>query len=69
MPKTLELSITGMSCDHCVRAITNAVEDLEGVKQATVSLETKSAVVEGEDLDPAKIIAAIEEEGYTAAVR
>jgi len=68
MTTTLELSITGMTCDHCVHAVTNAVQDVEGVKTAKVSLEEKSAVVEGEDLDAAKIIAAIEEEGYGASV-
>ena len=68
MATTLELSITGMTCDHCVHAITTAVQDVEGVKSATVSLEEKSAVVEGEELDAAKIIAAIEEEGYGASV-
>ncbi len=69
MTTTLELSITGMTCDHCVHAVTNAVQDVAGVKTATVSLEEKSAVVEGEELDAAKIIAAIEEEGYGASVR
>lgn len=69
MATTLELSITGMTCDHCVHAVTTAVQDVEGVKTATVSLEEKSAVVEGDALDAAKIIAAIEEEGYGATVR
>jgi copper chaperone len=68
MATTLELAITGMTCDHCVHAITTAVQDVEGVKSASVSLEEKSAVVEGEELDAAKIIAAIEEEGYGASV-
>ncbi|HEY5475733.1 MAG TPA: copper ion binding protein [Tepidiformaceae bacterium] len=69
MATTLELSITGMTCDHCVHAVTTAVQDVEGVKTAKVSLEEKSAVVEGDALDAAKIIAAIEEEGYGATVR
>jgi copper chaperone len=69
MATTLELSITGMTCDHCVHAVTTAVQDVEGVKAAKVSLEEKSAVVEGDALDAAKIIAAIEEEGYGATVR
>lgn len=68
MAKTLEFAITGMTCDHCVHAVTTAVEDVDGVKSAKVSLEEKSAVVEGEELDATKIIAAIEEEGYGASV-
>ncbi|MGE5595837.1 MAG: CopZ family metallochaperone [Hyphomicrobiales bacterium] len=69
MAQTLELDITGMTCDHCVRAITNAVNEVQGVTQAKVSLDEKKAVVEGEQLDPKAIIAAIEEEGYGATVR
>ncbi|MBI5947117.1 MAG: heavy-metal-associated domain-containing protein [Chloroflexi bacterium] len=68
MSKTIQLAIKGMTCDHCVRAITNAVEDVEGVTTAQVSLDTNSARIEGEVIDVAKILAAIEEEGYEATV-
>jgi copper chaperone len=66
MSQTLELTVTGMTCDHCVRSVTNALQDVEGVTSATVDLAGKSAKVEGDKLDPAKLIAAIEEEGYEA---
>jgi copper chaperone len=70
MSKTIELSITGMTCDHCVKAVTNAAEDVAGVKAAKVSLEAKSAVIEGDDdFDVKLIIEAIAEEGYAATVR
>ncbi|MGI8925368.1 MAG: CopZ family metallochaperone [Tepidiformaceae bacterium] len=68
MPQTIELSITGMTCDHCVNAITSAVKDVEGVANAKVSLETNSATVEGDGIDLQEVIAAIEEEGYEARV-
>lgn len=68
MSQTLELKITGMTCDHCVKAVTNAVQDVEGVTAAKVSLATNSAVVEGDRLDLEKIVAAIKEEGYEAAL-
>lgn len=68
MSQTIALKITGMTCDHCVKAITNAVQDVEGVASAKVSLASNSAVVEGDRLDVKKIIAAIEEEGYEAAL-
>lgn len=69
MTQTIELAITGMTCDHCVRAITNAVQDVSGVAEAKVSLESNSAVVKGDAIDVKRILEAIEEEGYAATVR
>jgi copper chaperone len=66
MSQTIKLAITGMTCDHCVHAVTTAVEDIEGVQAAKVELATNSAVVTGEKLDLDKILAAIVEEGYEA---
>jgi copper ion binding protein len=62
------LKIEGMSCEHCVKHVTDALEKLNGVKSATVSLEKKSAVVEhGEAVSLAALKAAVEEAGYEAA--
>ncbi|MEX2236873.1 MAG: cation transporter [Dehalococcoidia bacterium] len=65
----IELEVRGMTCDHCVTSIRNAVQELPGVESAQVDLEGGSAEVEGQNLDRAAIIAAIEEEGYEASVR
>ena len=69
MSQTIELTVTGMTCDHCVKSVTGAVQGVTGVKQAIVSLEKKSAVVDGDNFDVAQIIAAIKEEGYEAALK
>ncbi|MBK9343488.1 MAG: heavy-metal-associated domain-containing protein [Dehalococcoidia bacterium] len=69
MAKTIELEITGMTCDHCVKAVTNALKDVTGVSDAVVSLETKQATVTADLVDLGALIAAVEEEGYTAAAR
>lgn len=69
MAKTIELEITGMTCDHCVNAVTGALKDVEGVADAVVSLEAKQATVTAENVDVAALIAAVEEEGYTASAR
>ncbi len=69
MAQTIEFNVTGMTCDHCVNAVTNAVKELDGVSDVSVSLENKSAVVTGSVVDATKVIAAIEEEGYEAAVK
>ena len=69
MSQTIEFSITGMTCDHCVHAVTSAAKDVPGVEDVKVSLDDQLAVVTGDAIDPARVIAAIEEEGYEAAVR
>jgi copper chaperone len=59
------LSITGMSCGHCVRAVTGALESVAGVESVAVDLDLGRASVEGQaDIDA--LIAAVVAEGYGA---
>jgi copper chaperone len=65
MEKTL-LSVDGMSCEHCVKAVKTAVGALPGVKTVEVDLKKKTVNVE---YDPAqspldKIKAEIADQGY-----
>lgn len=60
-----ELKITGMTCKHCVMAVTRALKDVPGVTGAEVSLENACAIVSG-TADPNLLIRAIEQEGYHA---
>ncbi|MDR3242321.1 MAG: copper ion binding protein [Clostridiales Family XIII bacterium] len=65
MEKTV-LNVEGMSCEHCVKAITNAVGALPGVTGVSVDLSGKTVEFE---YDPAKsaldkIKFEIEEQGY-----
>ena len=69
MAATIELAIEGMTCDHCVNAVTGALQEVPGVKAARVDLDSKSASVEGDQVEVAALIAAVEEEGYEAAVK
>ncbi|HHV25917.1 MAG TPA: heavy-metal-associated domain-containing protein [Tissierellia bacterium] len=62
MEKTI--LIEGMSCGHCVKAVEEALKELDGVKSVVVDLEGKKAVVEGDNLDDNKIKEAIDEAGY-----
>jgi copper chaperone len=61
-------TITGMTCDNCVHHVTEAIKNVPGVTATQVSLAENSAKVEG-DFDPAKVAAAVEEEGYEAVVK
>ncbi len=45
MKKTI--SISGMHCDHCVSAVTEALKALPGITSVSVSLEKNEAVIEG----------------------
>jgi copper chaperone len=69
MAQTIEFNVTGMTCDHCVKAVTSAVQDVDGVSDVSVSLDEKRATVTGDSVDVQKVIEAIKEEGYEAAVR
>ncbi len=68
MTKTLMFDVKGMTCDNCVQHVTKAVRAIAGVREVKVDLATNSAKVEG-DFDEMRIIEAIVEEGYAAAVK
>lgn len=64
MMKTM-LNIEGMSCPHCVRHVTEALTELDGVVSAAVSLEEKNATVEhDESVTAGALKNAVEEAGY-----
>jgi copper ion binding protein len=57
--------VQGMTCDHCVRAVTAEVGALPGVERVNVDLATGEVTVTSEDrLDPDAVSAAVEEAGY-----
>ncbi len=63
-----KLKIEGMSCEHCVRAVSGALEEAAGVESVVeVDLERGEAIVEG-TAEPAVLIAAVRQEGYSAEV-
>lgn len=66
---TLEFDVKGMTCDHCVHAVTEAAKGVSGVTDARVDLAKGHATVEGDAVDASKVVAAIAEEGYEASLR
>lgn len=63
MKKTLK--IEGMSCMHCVGAVTKELKAVSGVKNLTVDLKKKSAFVETDgSVADETLRAAVEEAGY-----
>jgi copper chaperone len=63
----ITLKVTGMSCAHCVHAVTKALQGVTGVEKVEVSLDREQAQVWGEP-DTGALIAAIAAEGYAATV-
>lgn len=64
---SLTYVVSGMSCGHCVAAVTKEVTKVPGVSDVAIDLDDKSVVVTGNALDDAALRAAIEEAGYEAA--
>jgi copper ion binding protein len=67
--KTTRLKVSGMTCGHCVQAVEKALRNHDGVRNATVNLDSGTAEVEYDEgrVAPEQMIAAVESEGYTAA--
>lgn len=65
---TATLKVTGMSCEHCVRAVTEALENTAGVQRAKVDLEAGSARVEYDEskTSPRELAASVLNGGYEA---
>ena len=62
------LKIEGMSCQNCVRHATEALEKVQGVESAQVTLEPGQAVVEHtEQVSVQQLTDALEEEGYVGS--
>ena len=65
MEKELEFNVDGMTCGNCVAHVKKAVEEINGVEAALVSLEEKKVKVRTNgQVNPAQIREAIEEAGY-----
>ncbi|WP_181776039.1 heavy-metal-associated domain-containing protein [Amycolatopsis pittospori] len=59
-------TVTGMTCDHCVRSVIEEVAKIDGVTGVLVDLPTGAVTVTGtREPAAADVRAAVEEAGYT----
>ena len=65
-PGRVEILVAGMTCEGCVRAVRAALEGVSGVRRVDVDLRTGRARVEGNNLDSQRLVAALQELGYSA---
>lgn len=65
---TATFTVTGMTCDHCVRAVRGELEKLDGVTAVDIDLASGAVAVESsQPLDRALVAAAVDEAGYELA--
>lgn len=64
---TTTFQVTGMTCEHCERAVTEEVTAIAAVTGVGVSAATGVLTVESASpVDDAAVLAAVEEAGYSA---
>jgi copper chaperone CopZ len=60
------ISVSGMTCQNCVRHVTEALKELPGVSDARVDLASNSATIESTREVPREELArALDEAGYS----
>ncbi|MFC3998846.1 heavy-metal-associated domain-containing protein [Nocardiopsis sediminis] len=62
------ITVTGMTCGHCVSAVKEELSALPGVTAVDVELESGRVTIDGtEPLSPDSLAAAVDEAGYAIA--
>jgi len=68
MSTSTTFTVTGMTCGHCVAAVTEEVAKLDGVTGVDVDLASGAVTVRADGpIDPAAFAAAVDEAGYEVA--
>jgi len=68
MTSTASYTVVGMTCGHCVSAVTEEVSQVPGVTGVDVDLASGALTVTGETVvDDGAARAAVEEAGYEVA--
>ena len=65
---TTHITVTGMTCGHCVNHVTTALKGLGGVTNVDIELDGGKVTIESvADLDPGSVAAAVADAGYAVA--
>lgn len=68
MSTTSTYAVQGMTCGHCVAAVSEEVGKLDGVTKVDVHLASGQVTVESASpLEDAAVVAAVDEAGYVVA--
>ena len=60
-------TVSGMTCDHCVRSVEEEVGEVAGVRSVDVELASARLTVVGDDFSDAAVRDAVAEAGYRVA--
>jgi len=66
--KKVVLNLKGMSCASCAMTIEKALKKADGVDSAVVNFAVERAVIEGNEIDPDKLIHVVKNTGYDASL-
>lgn len=62
---TQSFSVTGMTCGHCVKSVTEELSEINGVTAVQVALDSGIVTVTAEqELGKEEVSAAVDEAGY-----
>jgi copper chaperone len=62
------VTVTGMSCEHCARSVTEELGALSGVRAVDVTVSSGSVTISSDrELSGAELAGAVEAAGYTLA--
>ncbi|GAT02133.1 MULTISPECIES: heavy-metal-associated domain-containing protein [Mycolicibacterium] len=65
---TQTVTVTGMTCGHCVTSVREEVGGIPGVRSVEVDLSTGLVTIDSDNqLDPSAISDAVAEAGYAVA--
>lgn len=68
--ESYELSVSGMTCEHCARTVQKALASVAGVEHSSVSYPEGTASVEAHDaVSATTLVATLEAKGYGARLR
>jgi copper chaperone CopZ len=67
MTKNLRLQIDGMTCGHCVSAVTQALTSLPSVKVRDVTMGTADVAFDPDKVSVAQLLDVVNDEGYVAS--
>lgn len=63
---TEDFTVQGMTCGHCAAAVTEEVSKIDGVQTVEVDVPAgRVSVDSAAQLDPSRVVAAVDEAGYT----
>jgi copper chaperone CopZ len=57
--------VSGMTCNHCVNSVTNAIFEVSNIQDVDVNLSSGETKINGNNINIDKVIEAIISSGYS----